>query len=82
MDVDDATAQVVYSKPENCESKKKQQAECCCQEHCNLTSHYHGNRKMVMFEKNAVEVNDMEESEIQTDIEEELSFDVDKIFNL
>ena len=82
VDVDDATAQVVYSKPENCESKKKQQAECCCQEHCNLTSHYHGNRKMVMFEKNAVEVNDMEESEIQTDIEEELSFDVDKIFNL
>jgi len=29
-----------------------------------------------------VEVNDIEEPEIQTDIEEELSFDVGKIFNL
>ncbi len=37
---------------------------------------------MVMFEKHAVEVYDIEESEIQTDIEDELSLDVNKIFNL
>ena len=84
MDVDDINAQVVYPKPENCESKRAQQGECCCQEHCNLTSHYHGNKKMVLFEKHAVEVYDTEvtESEIQTDIEDELFLDVDKVFNL
>ncbi len=50
LDVDDITAQVMDPrpegrrcgpKPEKCETRRSQQGECCCQEHCNLTMHYH-----------------------------------------
>ena len=60
-DGDDITAQVVEKprpggrragpKPQDCVTKKTQQGECCCQEHCNLTVHYRGNVKMELFEK-------------------------------
>ena len=93
LDVDDITAQVMDPrpenrrsgpKPENCKTKKAKQGECCCQEHCNLTSHYHGNRKMRLFEKQAAEVHDIEvtESEVHTDIGDEIFLDVDAVFNL
>ena len=93
LDVDDITAQVMDPrpegrrcgpKPEDCETKRAQQGECCCQEHCNLTMHYHGNQAMEVFEKQAAEVHDIEvtESEVLTDIGEEIFLGVDAVLKL
>ena len=93
LDIDDITAQVMDPrpegrrfgpKPEHCVSKRAQQRECCCQEYCNLTSHYHGNRKMELFEKQAAEVYDRKvtESEVHTDIGDEILLGVDAVLKL
>ena len=44
-----------------------------------MTSHYHGNRKMELFEKQAAEVYDIQvtESEVHTDIGDEIFLGVD-----
>ena len=63
------------------------QGECCCQEHYNLTRHYDGHVKMKIFEKQAIEVFDVEVTEDEptecvADVFSSVNLDVEAVFNL
>ena len=60
VDLDGIAAQVFITKPEGCKSKRAQQGECCCKEHCNLTMHYSAQTKDTIYEKQAVELGEVE----------------------
>ena len=60
LDLDDITAQIFTARPEGCKSKRAQQGECCCQEHCNLAIHHSAQNKPTIYEKQAMELREVE----------------------
>ena len=40
--------------------KRAQQGECCCQEHCNLAMHHSAQVKLTIYEKQAMELREVE----------------------
>jgi hypothetical protein len=63
VDMDDITAQVSTAKPVKFKSKGALQGKCCCQEHHNLASHINAQVKLVIYEKEAIEMVEVTQAE-------------------